>query len=318
MIERILHSVLHAPVPRARRGVIINEHALSAKATRAHVEAIARHCDLIGHDELPARIARRSGRPFCLLTFDDGRLSNLQDSAPVLNQMGVPAVFYVTTDFVGGRLPLWYDEHHLLLKTLGRMPAGLEEETLKQLPVAMRTARLRAAAERHGVSMEPLRSAELAPMTWEDVRTLDRMGHTIGAHGRTHAILTRESLVHAQGEIEESIRMVAAETGKPCVTFAFPNGNHNGVLRRHAQACGAATIMTTDPLWVNADSPLTRLPRVQLFESSSAGRIAAKLAMAAMSFGVPNPDGTGHLYRRVRRAERAAGQRSRHAQGGMR
>lgn len=38
----------------------------------------------------------------CLVTLDDGNISNLSEALPILRRWGVPAVFYVTSSLVGG------------------------------------------------------------------------------------------------------------------------------------------------------------------------------------------------------------------------
>ena len=38
----------------------------------------------------------------CLVTLDDGNISNLREALPILRRWGVPAVFYVTSSLVGG------------------------------------------------------------------------------------------------------------------------------------------------------------------------------------------------------------------------
>src|SRR5436309_2797594 len=118
-------------------------------------------------------------------------------------------------------------------------------------------------------------------MTWEQARRLHAWGFTVGAHGKTHAILTCESRQRAFAEIGESMAKVTRELGVPCETFAFPNGNYTQELAQHAQRCGATTVMTTEPLWVDAAALLWRLPRIQLFEGFARARIESKIALAA-------------------------------------
>ena len=90
-------------------GVIVCGHTLTAEQTRFQVETLARWFDFIHHDELPARLSRPRGRPFCLLTFDDGKRSNATELAPALERLGVPAAFYVVTRVLSGSRPLWFD-----------------------------------------------------------------------------------------------------------------------------------------------------------------------------------------------------------------
>src|SRR5688572_14941448 len=136
-------SLLLAIVRQAKHGgVIINEHTLTAAQTRRHVEVLGRWFDFIHLDELPRRLAKTDGRPFCLLTFDDGKRSNATETAPELQRRGVPAVFYVTTDFLTTGQPLWFDRHKALVRALGHCPAGLDLGTLKRLPFALMNKRL--------------------------------------------------------------------------------------------------------------------------------------------------------------------------------
>src|SRR5207249_1801753 len=112
------------------------------------------------------------------------------------------------------------------------------------------TERLEKACADYG--FKPRNDAdELRPMCWDHARGLQRRGFTIGAHGLTHAILTRETRTRAFAEIQESLAKVSFELGAPCQTFAFPNGNYDTELSQHALLCGASTVMTTEPMWVD-------------------------------------------------------------------
>jgi peptidoglycan/xylan/chitin deacetylase (PgdA/CDA1 family) len=138
-------------------------------------------------------------------------------------------------------------------------------------------------------------------MSWDDARVLARSGFTVGAHGLAHAILTNESDEVARNEIRQSMLKLSAEIGSPCSTFAFPNGNYTNALAQYAHECGARIVMTTDPTWAGRNSPLWRLPRIQLFGSFSRSRIALKLAASATGWLLTNPDGTGRSYASGRR-----------------
>src|SRR5207302_44111 len=131
-----------------------------------------------------------------------------------------------------------------------------------------------------------------------------RRGFTIGAHGLTHAILTRETKERAFAEIEESLAKVSSELGAPCKTFAFPNGNYSPELAQHALRSGATTAMTTEPMWVNRCSSFWRLPRIQLFGEFNRTRIELKVALAALRGVLANPDGSGREYRRLDKQNR--------------
>lgn len=284
---------------RSRAGVIINEHTLSAGETERHVDSLGRHFEFIHHDDLLDRLRHPRRRPFCLLTFDDGKRSGYTETAPELQRLGVPAVFYVTTRFLSDGTPLWFDRYEALIARVGAPPAGLEPHTIKRLPLALLTERLDRACALHDVTVD-LEDDGIGPMTWEQARDLSRRGFTIGAHSVRHAVLTTEPETAALQDIEQSIADVTARIGVQCPTFAFPNGNYTARLARHAVACGVRTVMTTEPVWVSGQFPSWRLPRLQLFGSNDYRRTSLKL-LAARHRLLVNPDGTGRLYRRIGR-----------------
>lgn len=70
--------------------MIVNEHVLSLEQTRRHIEVLGRSFDFIHLSDLENRIHERNNKPFCLLTFDDGKRSNATVVDLELNRLGVP------------------------------------------------------------------------------------------------------------------------------------------------------------------------------------------------------------------------------------
>jgi peptidoglycan/xylan/chitin deacetylase (PgdA/CDA1 family) len=284
-------------------GIIVNEHTLDREQTRRHVEVFGRWFDFIPLNELPERLSRPRKRPFCLFTFDDGKRSNAIAVAPELERLGVPAVFFVVSSSLDCQKPLWFDRYKALRKKLNTVPPCLQLHILKQLPYAVLVDRVERACAEYGVDAN-LADDDVALMTWEQVRVLHQRGFSIGAHGFTHAVLTRETRLAALENIEKSITKVREEVGAPCPSFAFPNGNYTAELAHHAIRCGVEMVMTTEPTWADESFPLWRLPRLQFFGTDSPGKLKLKTAVAASSLILKNPDGTGKAYRAVNRLAR--------------
>ena len=285
-------------------GLIVGERTLTREQTRFHVEALGRWFDFIHPDELPGRLRRRTKRPFCLLTFDEGKRSGATVIAPELERLGVPAVFFVVTGFLGGQTALWTDLYSRLRAELQTLPPGLSPGAVKQLPQALRTERIERACRRHGISVD-LGDDDIAPMTWDHARDLHKRGFRIGAQGESHAILTRETKDAAFAMIARSIARVSVETGVPCAEFAFPHGNYNAELAKHALRCGVRMAMTAEPTWADDSFPLWRLPRVRLFGSQGRGKTELRIALSATGQILPSGDGTGTIYREINRLARA-------------
>ncbi|MCU1242692.1 MAG: hypothetical protein JWO71_3418 [Candidatus Acidoferrum typicum] len=290
-------------------GVIVNEHTLDREETRRHVEVLGRWFDFIQLNDLPERLDRPRKRPFCLLTFDDGKRSNATAVAPELEKLGVPAVFLVVSSSIDCKTPLWFDRQRALRKKLGTLPPRLDLNTLKQLPYALLVNRVERACSQYGVEAD-LDDDHVGLMTWEQVRGLHRRGFSIGAHGFTHAILTREPRLAALESIEKSITKVREVIGAPCSSFAFPNGNYTAELAQYAIRCGAKMVMTTEPTWADESTALWRLPRLQFGARDNAWKIELKIAIAASGLILKNTDGTGRAYRAI---NHMTGHSSRHA-----
>src|SRR5207244_1163058 len=96
-------------------GVIVNEHVLDREQTRRHVDVLSRCFDFIHLNDLPRQLYRRGKKPFCLLTFDDGKRSNATAVAPELERLGVPAVFFVVSGSLDDQAPLCFARPHALL-----------------------------------------------------------------------------------------------------------------------------------------------------------------------------------------------------------
>lgn len=294
-----LAILLQALVPVASvfggRGVIINNHTQDGESIRRQLEALHRSFEFIGLDDIGYRCSSRGGKPFCVITFDDGKKINV-DAGDALYRAGVPAVFYVCTDFISGRQPLWFDELELVARA---SPSAVQEFGLsdpKVLKMEVLQSRLEAAKARYSLAAK-LSDPRIGAMAWDDVKDLSAKGFAIGAHGRRHAILTNETIEAARVEIEDSIDTVTRMTGKRCETFAFPNGSFSESLVDIARSAGASTVLTTEPIWVTPPRCANGLlPRIQLHEKQSGRVMLAKLLSARPGMLLGDPNGTGRQY----------------------
>jgi peptidoglycan/xylan/chitin deacetylase (PgdA/CDA1 family) len=297
----LAHALLGLAERAKAGGVIVNDHVLSRVETIQRVEMLGRHFEFIHHDDLLARLRTPKRKPFCLLTFDDGKKNNATCVAPELERLGVPAVFYVTSGFIGSAQPLWFDQYDALVRKVPP-PPGLSPAVVKRLPYAILKDRLERACRQWDVTCD-MTDAGIGPMTWDDVRALARRGFTVGAHTVHHPVLTCLSETEAFEQIGGSIGTIRAELGT-CPSFAFTNGNYTARLARYALLQGVQTVATTEPVWATREYPHWRLPRVQLHSGQPRWKTPLKVALAASGCVLKNPDGTGRIYHRVQRLQR--------------
>jgi peptidoglycan/xylan/chitin deacetylase (PgdA/CDA1 family) len=203
-------------------------------------------------------------RPAVVLTFDDGYADNAQQALPILEELGVPATFFVCTGNVDTRREFWWDEiercldaapasarhftlpaqsggEHLASATAAERAALYEflHRRLKTLPVAPREAALGALRAWAGVGEQGRESHR--PLAVAELRALaESPWATVGAHGVSHAPLARLPREAQRAEIETSRSRLEAWIGRPVELFAYPFGGRADYDRESAALCRAA------------------------------------------------------------------------------
>jgi peptidoglycan/xylan/chitin deacetylase (PgdA/CDA1 family) len=172
------------------------------------------------------------------VTFDDGYGDNYRTAAPILWELAVPATVFVTTDAVSGRSWLWWDKlANALMQAVGKSFTAFGRDwaikteadvwnAQAELPTRLKRAPdrddiIEGIVEQLGVNKEPPSGLYL---TWDDIRALQNDGWEIGAHTRSHRILTSIPREDAFKEITVSVEEIEKETGIRPRLFAYPNG----------------------------------------------------------------------------------------------
>ena len=191
------------------------------------------------------RAVRR--RPQVALTFDDGFRNNADIVFPVLARLGLPATFFLATDFVGtNRLP-WFCEVNRAVSasTLEALDWGDQRFDLSSNSARVASsARLQALLKTRPQPrlLEDLKMLvkQLVPLGLSEPDEADMKRYGVlsseqvkalanspwiefGAHSMSHAILSLLEPDAVREEIGQSIHITAQLTGKPCRTFAYPN-----------------------------------------------------------------------------------------------
>lgn len=240
------------------------ENTVSLREFRQQLEFVCRHYRPISEaDLIKSRENGTHAENAALITFDDGYRNNL-GAAEVLRGMGIPCVFYVTTNYIGTERILWTDE--VMNRVIGwpgaeiPLPGGglqaLPSERAQRSSIAasIKAGCKKTAAGRLREYLELLRRTRVEPednrelfgfLDWDGVRTLGSQGFEIGSHTVEHPILTRLTAKELDDELTESKRRIEAETGKPCRSIAYPNGGPEdvseeviGAARRAGYAAG--------------------------------------------------------------------------------
>jgi peptidoglycan/xylan/chitin deacetylase (PgdA/CDA1 family) len=167
-----------------------------AEEFRRDLTYLSRKYECITLSELYRRL--RENVPFrrrtAVVTFDDGYRDNYTAAVPVLQEVGVPATFFVSTGFIGTEREFPHDEEI-------RCESGTPD------------------AEPHGFQK----------LTWDDLRAMEKAGFEIGSHTVNHANLGVANQQTIERELKESLSMLNRELGERPRAFAFPWGKPENI-----------------------------------------------------------------------------------------
>lgn len=258
-------------------------------------------------------IVRDSGKTpphdLVVLTFDDGYRDNWTRAVPVLQELGLPATFYVSSACLTERMPFWPETLARIFRTTSvrqvTIPGAGEKTTMPLDSEAQRrdacravTASLRvhpmawikrvidSIATELKVDIDVANNATPPVLSADDLRSMIEAGFTIGAHAVNHPYLSSESDEDQRREIEDSRRQLEEAIGKPVVDFCYPGGGYNSTTRELVEKAGYRSATTTDHGVAGpADDPFL-LPRIGVGEALALGpgrRFSAAMMHAELS-----------------------------------
>ncbi len=232
---------------------------LTRKHFAAQVEAFCRwyRVRTVGQALSELNDSAKAKKRTVAITFDDGYQSVYSNAFPILKQHGVPATIFPLTDWIDGKMTLWWEvTYHLIVSAdmtpdlLARMVSILgesltesEENNLNEVSVKKAINRkveriLRKAPddcrESQLAQLQALlspRSNEAmpphTPVTWDQLGEMAAAGFEIGCHTRSHLNLGTASPDVAEMELKTSKSLLESRCGKEVQGLAFPYGNHD-------------------------------------------------------------------------------------------
>ena len=232
------------------------------------------------------------GRPLpkgaVLVTFDDGYDDNYRVAFPILKDLGMSAMFFVSTSHIDTGAPYAYDwiVHMLCTSraaTLDLPELGIEwplppDVGLRRTLAARLLDRLKSldadAQERLIGRLETewglLRAhghADCKPMDWSQLREMQQAGMEVGSHGVTHRMLAKLPEADMQQEVSVSLATLQRELGVAPPVISYPVGGTDAfdarvveAVRDAGFALGCSYIAGTTVLSSSNRYALRRLP----------------------------------------------------------
>jgi peptidoglycan/xylan/chitin deacetylase (PgdA/CDA1 family) len=267
----LLHGVIERQVSPVRN---YNRKHIERAYFRAFLEDLSARGRALSMDEVLERCL--AGDPFpdhsFAITFDDGFENNHSVAAPVLEDLGIPAMFYVTTRFIDENGMSWIDRIEAVLENApaGALQLPWEDEPRPYRGPADKIALLEEI--RKVVKSDPRMDVDAladslaaalgrAPavsgdgpldkkMSWAMVSELSRHPlFTVGGHSHTHRILSFLDAASLAGEIGGSLRLLRDKAGVRPEHYSYPEGLEHcyseaviGRLRAEGVRCSPTAI----------------------------------------------------------------------------
>ncbi len=245
--------------------------------------------EIIPIDALPQRLSAPDGRPFAVVTLDDGYRDNVVHALPVFERHAAPFTVFACTGFIRRTHSMWWETALALVRSQAQLALDFGEGAVL-LPVTRDSERQRAfdvigravmqgdEARAIAVLDAAARKAGIDPLSFVDAQILDESElralarhplATIGAHSVSHRALARLSPGELYEEISVSRQVLTDLLGMAPSAFAFPYGHHAQAGPRDYRALRelgfTIGVTTVQARLTDADQKrLTGLPRINL------------------------------------------------------
>ncbi len=252
---------------------------------------LSTYCNVLPLPEAAERLRDRRlpARAACI-TFDDGYADNHYVAAPILEEIGLPATFFITGGAVDQGV-MWND---LVIEGMRRASGDVDltelgfgtyrladdasrREAINDVIAKLKYQELdgRWATARSIFARATTDEPPRLMMTKDQVATLGSKGFDIGSHTINHPILKELSAENARKEIEASRDWVADVTGRKPTTFAYPNGkpdiDFDKSHEQMARDAGYEVAVSTHWGSARAGDSLFALPRFTPWERHKSG-----------------------------------------------
>lgn len=195
----------------------------NVKQFTADIEWLAREYQPIAATDLPDVIAgKHKGKKTMLLTFDDGMREMYDVVVPILLAKGIPAMFFINTDYIDNRALMFRYKASLAVELM-----NLDAAKKQQVLAARSDNALMNAAGGELESFSQTFLSEYKPyMTTAQIQDLINKGFAIGSHSASHPYYADLSLQQQLGETLGSMKILKEQFNLPQQLFAFPFTDH--------------------------------------------------------------------------------------------
>jgi peptidoglycan/xylan/chitin deacetylase (PgdA/CDA1 family) len=222
--------------------------SLDAAQFREHLRALLGCANPIDESQLIEFIVNDKPlpkNPF-MVTFDDGYVDNYNVALPILNELGVPATFFIPTQAIEQRRVGWWDlvywclnhtkkntitvrgKDYAILQPIGTIAEVFIEmfKSMSHQSTAQLIQELAIACE---VDLPSLARQSSELMTWDMIKQASQQGITIGSHTHSHRVLSTINPTEQDLELILSKKILEERLSQKINSIAYPVGGYEHI-----------------------------------------------------------------------------------------
>jgi len=245
----------------------LNPRLISATPARfaRQVRHVADSYHAVTLEEVLSAVERGTPLPerSVLITFDDAYADFGRTAWPILKHFRLPVTLFVPTAYPGQpERSFWWDRLYRALFFTTK--TELEHTPIGTISLRTPLARwegvrrlgncVKSIPHEHALPLVDDICARLGSgrktgngvLSWDALRRLSREGVTLGAHTRTHPLLTRVAPALARHEIVGSQQDLQSQIGRSVPVFCFPDGDHDDTTIDILKQEGFSLAFTTE------------------------------------------------------------------------
>lgn len=208
-----------------------------------------------------------------IITIDDGFKDNYDFAYPVLKKYSIPATIFITFDFINDKKWLWFNKLKYILqqtkyKTFNFQLGSHTKQFYLNSVESQRNARLTIfnycksirsseidvllnhLSETLKVPTPAQSSGDFLPLTWEQIKEMQKSHIEFGSHTCSHPILSKMKYDQLKKEIILSRKEISLKIGSEVSSFCYPVGTPEDInddVIQITKEAGYSCAVTTIP-----------------------------------------------------------------------
>tara|TARA_Y100000590_G_scaffold470608_1_gene666871 strand:- start:12018 stop:12887 length:870 start_codon:yes stop_codon:yes gene_type:complete len=227
-------------------GTIINKDIFELQ-----IKYLSKNYHIVTLDDLfnKKKLDTRKNYTNIAITFDDGYCDNYTYAYPILKKMGLSATFFLPTDFIGKKIPIWdwqlakmlnNNDNNVIVENEKNNSIVINRKDfnhrnndfiwnlskyLKYLVPEKRDYIMKSIARQLGHSESSLFEDQDRCLNWNEIHEMKKNNMQFGSHGCSHTSFKKLESKFLKKELETSKNIIENELGSVCKYIALPFGS---------------------------------------------------------------------------------------------